>query len=107
MSMNRFLRVMVMGLLALIALDFLMARIGATQDPPKATSAQQAIAPKGGAAASQDQVQPSSAPEPTLFTTKDGKMKGWKVVITGNRPLATPADMGGEGLGGGWLGRHG
>src|SRR5216684_5881595 len=57
MSMNRFLPVVAMGLLALIALNFLAASIGATQDPPKAPPAQQANSPKGGAATPQGQGQ--------------------------------------------------
>ena len=104
--MNRFLPVVAMGLLALIALNFLAASIGATQDLPKATPAQQANAPQGGAAATQGQAQPLKMPEPAPFTTKDGKMKGWKVVIPGNRPLATPAVVDGKVFVGGGFGSH-
>ncbi len=88
--MNRFLPVVAMGLLALIPLNFLAASIGATQDLPKATPAQQATAPQDGVAAPQGQAQLLKSPEPAPFTTKDRK-KGWKVVIPGNRPLTPPA----------------
>jgi hypothetical protein len=39
-----------------------------------------------------------SAPvgEPVALAIKDGGRKGWKVVIPGNRPLATPAVAGGQ-----------
>jgi Ca-activated chloride channel family protein len=48
------------------------------------------------------------APEiqpPAAFTSKEGK-KGWKVVIPGNRPLATPAVVDGKVLVGGGFGSH-
>jgi Ca-activated chloride channel family protein len=48
------------------------------------------------------------APEvgpPVAFTSKEGK-KGWKMVIPGNRPLATPAVVGGKVLVGGGFGSH-
>jgi Ca-activated chloride channel family protein len=48
------------------------------------------------------------APEvkpPVLFTSKEGK-KGWKVVIPGNRPLATPAVADGKVFIGGGFGSH-
>src|SRR5713226_5324169 len=50
MSMNRFLTDVAMGLLALVPLNFLAEKTGATQDLPKAPPAQQANSPKGGAA---------------------------------------------------------
>jgi Ca-activated chloride channel family protein len=46
---------------------------------------------------------PIAAPVP--ITTKEGK-KGWKVVIPGNRPLATPAVMDGKVFVGGGFGSH-
>jgi Ca-activated chloride channel family protein len=42
---------------------------------------------------------------PVAFTSKEGK-KGWKVVIPGNRPLATPAVVDGKVLVGGGFGSH-
>jgi Ca-activated chloride channel family protein len=40
------------------------------------------------------------------FRSKDGNQKGWKVVIPGNRPLATPAVVGGKVFLGGGFGSH-
>jgi Ca-activated chloride channel family protein len=40
------------------------------------------------------------------FRSKDGKKKGWKVVIPGNRPLATPAVVEGKVFIGGGFGSH-
>jgi outer membrane protein assembly factor BamB len=44
--------------------------------------------------------------EPMPVTTRDGKFKGWKVVIPGNRPLATPAVVDGKVFVGGGFGSH-
>jgi Ca-activated chloride channel family protein len=49
---------------------------------------------------------PSKVAEPAAFATKDGKIKGWKVVIPGNRALATPAVVGGKVFVGGGFGSH-
>src|SRR5689334_12418045 len=49
------------------------------------------------------------APEvekPTAFVGKDGKPKGWKVVIPGGRSLATPAIVEGKVFLGGGFGSH-
>jgi len=43
---------------------------------------------------------------PTEFRSKDGTRKGWKVVIPGNRPLATPAVVEGKVFLGGGFGSH-
>jgi Ca-activated chloride channel family protein len=43
--------------------------------------------------------------DPVAFTSKEGK-KGWKVVIPGNRPLATPAVVNGKIFIGGGFGSH-
>jgi Ca-activated chloride channel family protein len=43
-------------------------------------------------------------PEP--FTSKDGKIKGWKLTIPGNRPLATPSVVNGKVFVGGGFGSH-
>jgi Ca-activated chloride channel family protein len=53
---------------------------------------------------------PAAGPAPEVkdagpFTSKEGK-KGWKVVIPGNRPLATPAVADGKILIGGGFGSH-
>jgi Ca-activated chloride channel family protein len=44
--------------------------------------------------------------EPAVFKSKDGTRKGWKVVIPGNRPLATPAIADGKVFLGGGFGSH-
>ena len=43
-------------------------------------------------------------PEP--FTSKDGKIKGWKLTIPGSRPLATPCVVKGKVFVGGGFGSH-
>ena len=43
-------------------------------------------------------------PEP--FTSKDGKIKGWKLTIPGHRPLATPSIVNGKVFVGGGFGSH-
>ncbi|HEX5269818.1 MAG TPA: PQQ-binding-like beta-propeller repeat protein, partial [Gemmataceae bacterium] len=43
---------------------------------------------------------------PVAYRSKDGTRKGWKVVIPGNRPLATPAVVGGRIFLGGGFGSH-
>ena len=48
----------------------------------------------------------SKVAEPAAFATKDGKIKGWKVVIPGNRALATPAVVDGKVFVGGGFGSH-
>src|SRR5262245_15867091 len=50
--------------------------------------------------------QQSRVGEPQPFASKDGKIKGWKIVIPGNRPLATPAVVEGKILLGGGFGSH-
>lgn len=40
------------------------------------------------------------------FQTPDGKVKGWKVTVPGNRALATPAVVGGKVFVGGGFGSH-
>jgi Ca-activated chloride channel homolog len=82
----------------------LLADSGSAQN--QAPPAQQATAPQEAAAVPQAEGQPARTPEPTPFTTKDGKKKGWKVVIPGDRPLATPAVVGGKVFVGGGFGRH-
>jgi len=48
---------------------------------------------------------PKIAP-PVRFKSKDGTKKGWKVVIPGKRPLATPAVVDGKVFLGGGFGSH-
>jgi Ca-activated chloride channel family protein len=43
---------------------------------------------------------------PVAFASKDGRIKGWKVVIPGKRALATPAVVGGKVFIGGGFGSH-
>src|SRR5262249_26095176 len=45
-------------------------------------------------------------PDPEPFASKDAKIMGWKVMIPGNRPLATPAVVDGKVFIGGGLGSH-
>lgn len=47
-----------------------------------------------------------SVDTPLPFISKDGHKKGWKVVIPGNRPLATPAVVAGRVFLGGGFGSH-
>jgi Ca-activated chloride channel family protein len=65
-------------------------------DPPQQQAANQA-GPQAAAPAVADAVP---------FQTKDGKVKGWKVEIPGNRALATPAVVGGKVFLGGGFGSH-
>jgi Ca-activated chloride channel family protein len=44
--------------------------------------------------------------DPEPFTSTDGKIKGWKLVIPGNRPLATPSIVNGKVFIGGGFGSH-
>ncbi len=48
----------------------------------------------------------SQACDPVAFKSKDGNKKGWKVVIPGKRPLATPAVVDGKVFLGGGFGSH-
>lgn len=47
-----------------------------------------------------------NVPDPKPFASKDGKIKGWHVMIPGNRPLATPAVVDGKLYIGGGFGSH-
>jgi Ca-activated chloride channel family protein len=47
-----------------------------------------------------------AVPDPVPFKSKDGKFKGWKVVLPGNRALATPAVADGKVFLGGGFGSH-
>src|SRR5436305_1883309 len=49
---------------------------------------------------------PAQTADAVPFRTKDGKVHGWKVVIPGNRPLATPAVVSGKVFIGGGFGSH-
>jgi outer membrane protein assembly factor BamB len=48
----------------------------------------------------------AAAEDAVTFTSTDNKFKGWKVVIPGNRPLATPAVVDGRVYIGGGFGSH-
>ncbi|HJT78877.1 MAG TPA: PQQ-binding-like beta-propeller repeat protein [Gemmataceae bacterium] len=61
---------------------------------------------QGLGAAPQARVAPAHVADAVPFQTKDGKVKGWKLVIPGNRPLATPAVVGGKVFIGGGFGSH-
>src|SRR5262249_31501899 len=49
---------------------------------------------------------PVKVANPEPFTSKDGKIKGWKLTIPGNRPLATPSVVNGKVYVGGGFGSH-
>jgi Ca-activated chloride channel family protein len=90
---------------ALLAVALLLHRaagpLRAQQPPP-------APAPKGGAATTANlnrPAPPGKVAGPVAFTSKEGK-KGWKVVIPGRRPLATPAVVDGKVFLGGGFGSH-
>jgi Ca-activated chloride channel homolog len=68
------------------------------QQPPIAPAQNQVQQLRGGP--------PPQVADPTPFTSKDGKIKGWKVVIPGNRALATPAVVDGKVFIGGGFGSH-
>src|SRR5262245_55840166 len=68
------------------------------QQQPNAPAQNAAQQLRGGA--------PPQIADPTPFTSADGKIKGWKVVIPGNRALATPAVMDGKVFLGGGFGSH-
>ena len=61
------------------------------------------------AAYAQPLKKPAPPPEleaPAPFTSRDGRIKGWKVILPGNRPLATPAVVDGKVFIGGGFGSH-
>lgn len=99
-----------------VALAFAPVSLRAqTEAPKQQTTPQQPnqavpTAQLGGGAqnqlGNQKRAEPVKAPEPVAFTSKDGKIKGWKVVIPGNRPLATPAVVAGKVFIGGGFGSH-
>jgi Ca-activated chloride channel family protein len=103
--MNRRFTVMLLALAIAIAFIAWGTNFGIAQDVPKSPPAQQANAPQGGSSAV-PQEQAGKITGPTPFSTKDGKKKGWKVVIPGNRPLATPAVVDGKVFLGGGFGSH-
>ena len=57
-------------------------------------------------AANRRDAEPPKVPDPEPFQSKDGKIKGWKVVIPGNHSLATPAVVDGKVFLGGGFGSH-
>jgi Ca-activated chloride channel family protein len=59
-----------------------------------------------GAAHGQQRGGEPQAGDPIAFRSKDGGKKGWKVVIPGGRPLATPAVVDGKVFLGGGFGSH-
>jgi Ca-activated chloride channel family protein len=76
----------------------------AAEEPPPAQ--QLTPPPQAAQAPNQARAEPPKIADPVPYTTKDGKMKGWKVVIPGNRPLATPAVVDGKVFLGGGFGSH-
>jgi Ca-activated chloride channel family protein len=88
---------LIVGLLGIALLPLLSAAQPPAQPVPQQELNQNAIKDRGEA--------PKIA-DPTPFASKDGKIKGWKVVIPGNRPLATPAVVDGKVFVGGGFGSH-
>ncbi len=70
--------------------------------PPNGPPATQNVVPQ----AAQAPAAPAQVAEAVPFQTKDGKVKGWKVQIPGNRALATPAVVEGKVFIGGGFGSH-
>jgi Ca-activated chloride channel family protein len=65
------------------------------------------LAAQANQPANQQQAAPAAkVPDPEPFTSKDGKIKGWKLTIPGKRPLATPSVVGGKVFIGGGFGSH-
>jgi Ca-activated chloride channel family protein len=91
--------------LALAALCGLMLSAQPPQQQPNAPpgAAQNALnqIPQQGTPAA-----PAKVADAAPFQTKDGKVKGWKLDIPGNRPLATPAVVDGKVFVGGGFGSH-
>jgi len=77
----------------------------AVQKKPLVDSQVPGISGKDLTVNQQGKPEQAAPPQLTAFTTKEGK-KGWKVVIPGNRPLATPAIADGKVLVGGGFGSH-
>src|SRR5215470_9049569 len=81
------------------------AQAGEPLVPQKQAPAQKHQAgPKGQPGKAGDAALAVTGPVP--FATKDGKSKGWKVVLPGKRALATPAVVGGKVFIGGGFGSH-
>jgi len=70
--------------------------------PPNGPPATQNVVPQ----AAQAPAAPAQVADAVPFQTKDGKVKGWKVQIPGNRALATPAVVEGKVFIGGGFGSH-
>jgi Ca-activated chloride channel family protein len=104
------------GVLALAACALLLGvpglQPGLTQQPgqngPPQAPQQIEKLKEGDVSLNQGKVQKAPVPvigDPVPLTTKEGK-KGWKITIPGNRPLATPAVVGGKVFLGGGFGSH-
>jgi Ca-activated chloride channel family protein len=88
-----------MSLLGLAALALVAHPAGAQSPPPGPKS------PEVGKNTPKGRQPPPKVGPPVAFTSKEGK-KGWKVVIPGRRPLATPAVVDGKVFLGGGFGSH-
>jgi Ca-activated chloride channel family protein len=86
------------GLLLLVVSAFQAQQPGKNNEQPPAGIA-------GAAANTQGSARPNPAGAPEAFTSKEGK-KGWRVVIPGGKPLATPAYADGKIFLGGGFGSH-
>jgi Ca-activated chloride channel family protein len=90
-----------------VTLLFLAVLCGLLLTPGVSVGQPQQGAPNAAAnGAAPQQTAPAQVADAVPFRTKDGKIKGWKLVIPGNRPLATPAVVEGKVFIGGGFGSH-
>src|SRR5579864_9166779 len=91
--------------LSLVALAALCGLVLSAEPPPQQVNGPQ---PPGAPpnAANQAPAAPVKVADAVPFRTPDGKVKGWKVEIPGNRALATPAVVAGKVFVGGGFGSH-
>jgi Ca-activated chloride channel homolog len=98
-----------LAVLALAALVCSVYLVAARSAGPKPAQQQANPGPQTGPQANQP-APPAAAPAkvaaPVPFKSKDGKIKGWRIVIPGGRPLATPAVVDGKVFVGGGFGSH-
>ncbi|HEV3263872.1 MAG TPA: PQQ-binding-like beta-propeller repeat protein [Gemmataceae bacterium] len=98
-----------LAVLALAALVCSVYLVAARSAGPKPAQQQANPGPQTGPQANQP-APPAAAPAkvaaPVPFKSKDSKIKGWKIVIPGGRPLATPAVVDGKVFVGGGFGSH-
>jgi outer membrane protein assembly factor BamB len=74
--------------------------------PPPQEHAVAAVETVDGPVLKLAQAPAAESVDPVAFKSADGKFRGWKVIIPGNRPLATPAVVDGKVFIGGGFGSH-